>query len=210
VLTTETRNGIQIRDRAVVSDRRRQPEQTRARLVDAAARSFAERGYAVTTVQQICQLAGVSVGAFYYHFQDKPGITVGVLEREQDRYLARLAEIDLRRPSTMETALTELLHGPNAPLYRAMREAAEIEPTVREADRYLREVARQQLIAAVKRSRQTPSVGGFLFDASSVAWTLLALLREAIAGEVGPEEPVARAIAKVISHSAFARTANDR
>jgi AcrR family transcriptional regulator len=161
-------------------------------------------------VQQICQLAGVSVGAFYYHFQDKPGITVGVLEREQERYLARLAEIDLRRPTTVETALTELLHGPSAPLYRAMREAAEIEPTVREADRYLRQVARQQLIAAVKRSRQTPSVGGFLFDASSVAWTLLALLREAIAGEVGPEEPVARAIARVISHSAFARATSDR
>lgn len=192
-----------------MSERRRQPEQTRARLVEAAARSFAERGYAVTTVQQICALASVSVGAFYYHFQDKPGIAVGVLEREQDRYLSRLGAIDLSRPSTMESALTDLLHGPSAPLYRAMREAAEVEPTVREADRYLRQVARQQLIAAVKRSRQTPTAGGFLFDASSVAWTLLALLREAIAGEAGPEEPVARAIARVISHSAFARGVAD-
>jgi hypothetical protein len=135
---------------------------------------------------------------------------VGVLEREQDRYLTRLSAIDPRHPATTESALTELLHGPSAPLYRAMREAAEIEPSVREAERYLREVARQQLIAAVKRCRQTPSAGGFLFDASSVAWTLLALLREAIAGEAGPEEPVARAIATGISHSAFARAANDR
>ena len=193
-----------------MTERRRQPEYTRARLVEAAARSFAERGYAVTTVQQICALAGVSIGAFYYHFQDKPGIAVGVLEREQDRYLARLGAIDLRHPATMETALSELLHGPSAPLYRAMREAAEVEPTVREADRYLRQVARQQLIAAVKRSRQTPAMGGFLFDASSVAWTLLALIREAIAGEAGPEEPVARAIAKVVNHSAFARGVADR
>jgi hypothetical protein len=84
------------------------------------------------------------------------------------------------------------------------------DPRRQPAERYLRQVARQQLIAAVTRSRQTPSMGGFLFDASSVAWTLLALLREAIAGDVGPEEPVARAIARVISHSAFAREASDR
>src|SRR6266849_6475184 len=79
---SDSRNRIRIQGGADMSDRRRQPEQTRARLVEAAACSFAEHGYAVTTVQQICQLAGVSVGAFYYHFQDKPGITVGVLERE--------------------------------------------------------------------------------------------------------------------------------
>lgn len=46
-------------------------ERTRARLRDIALRSFRERGYDATTVRQIAQEAGVSVGTTNYHFASK-------------------------------------------------------------------------------------------------------------------------------------------
>lgn len=46
-------------------------ERTRALLRDIALRSFRERGYDATTVRQIAQQAGVSVGTTNYHFASK-------------------------------------------------------------------------------------------------------------------------------------------
>jgi AcrR family transcriptional regulator len=53
---------------------RRLTEQGRERkqqLVDAAAALFAERGYAATRVGDICDLAGVAKGLFYWYFPTK-------------------------------------------------------------------------------------------------------------------------------------------
>jgi TetR/AcrR family acrAB operon transcriptional repressor len=45
------------------------PEVRRAEILDAAARCFAEAGYAGTTVDDIAARAGVSKGAIYWHFE---------------------------------------------------------------------------------------------------------------------------------------------
>jgi len=47
------------------------PEETRERLVHAAARVFAERGYEGTRVGDIAEAAGLSRGALYAHFPGK-------------------------------------------------------------------------------------------------------------------------------------------
>ena len=45
--------------------------QTRNDLKSAAAQLFAERGYKATSIQDIVQLSGYSIGAFYGHFSSK-------------------------------------------------------------------------------------------------------------------------------------------
>ncbi|MBP3700361.1 MAG: TetR/AcrR family transcriptional regulator, partial [Lachnospiraceae bacterium] len=45
--------------------------QTKNDLKASAATLFAERGYTATSVQDIVQLSGYSIGAFYGHFQSK-------------------------------------------------------------------------------------------------------------------------------------------
>ena len=47
------------------------PERTRQALIDSALKLFGEKGYSVTSVQEITEDAGVTKGAFYHHFESK-------------------------------------------------------------------------------------------------------------------------------------------
>ncbi len=57
------------------------PEARRADLLDAAERCFAERGYHATTVDAIAERAGVSKGAFYWHFETKRDVFTALIDR---------------------------------------------------------------------------------------------------------------------------------
>ncbi len=59
-------------------------EETRTRILDAAAVGFAEQGYDGTSVAEICDRAGVSKGAFYHHFPSKQALFLELLERWLD------------------------------------------------------------------------------------------------------------------------------
>lgn len=66
-------------------------QETRSRILAVAEQSFAERGYDVTSVDSICHAAGVSKGAFYYHFPSKGSVFVALLNAwlgELDRQFA--------------------------------------------------------------------------------------------------------------------------
>ena len=47
---------------------------TRARLLAAAGRLFADRGFKKVTVREICRAARANVAAINYHFGDKLGL----------------------------------------------------------------------------------------------------------------------------------------
>jgi AcrR family transcriptional regulator len=53
--------------------------ETRARLLNAAARLFAERGFARVTVRDICKKARANVAAVNYHFGGKEGLYQAVM-----------------------------------------------------------------------------------------------------------------------------------
>ncbi|MDT0157267.1 TetR/AcrR family transcriptional regulator [Microbacterium sp. ARD32] len=58
-------------------------EQTRARIRDAAMRSFMQRGYADTTIREIAAQAGVSVGNAYYYFPSKTHLVQELYQQVQ-------------------------------------------------------------------------------------------------------------------------------
>lgn len=53
---------------------------TRRRILDAATRVFAERGYHDTAVDDIVRASGTSKGAVYFHFPNKQGIFLALVE----------------------------------------------------------------------------------------------------------------------------------
>ena len=65
-------------------------EATRQRVLDAAREVFAERGVIGGTVEDICEAAGFTRGAFYSNFTDKADVVRALLAREHGRLLEHL------------------------------------------------------------------------------------------------------------------------
>ncbi len=55
-------------------------EATRAKIRDAAIKLFCTRGFSAASVDDICEEAGISKGAFYHHFESKQVIFLDLLE----------------------------------------------------------------------------------------------------------------------------------
>lgn len=59
-------------------------EATRHRLVLAAIREFATRGIDATSVEQLCEAAGFTRGAFYSNFSTKDDVCIAILEHHRE------------------------------------------------------------------------------------------------------------------------------
>jgi TetR/AcrR family transcriptional regulator, regulator of cefoperazone and chloramphenicol sensitivity len=59
--------------------KRKGPDLTRDKLIEAAGYVFAERGYRAATIREICRRAGANVAAVNYTFGDKMGLYTEVL-----------------------------------------------------------------------------------------------------------------------------------
>ena len=73
------------------SRRAEQSEATRGDLMRAARRLFAERGFAGVAAEEIVQVAGVTRGALYHHFQDKRDLFRAVYEAIERETAERIA-----------------------------------------------------------------------------------------------------------------------
>lgn len=90
-----------------VSTRR---QATRNRLLDATRDVVATKGYHGASVEEICEAAGFTRGAFYSNYADKDEIVLALLEREQARIFATMhEESGLRTGSTLEATIEALL-----------------------------------------------------------------------------------------------------
>lgn len=79
-------------------------EQTRSKILDAAAHLFCTRGIGQTTLEQIAREAGATRGAFYWHFKDKTDVLNAIYERYKPPQLARLeaAMVEERHDDPLE------------------------------------------------------------------------------------------------------------
>lgn len=64
-----------------IEDLRATTDDTKSRLLEAAGREFAEKGFASATIRAICERAGANLAAVNYHFGDKQNLyTQAVIE----------------------------------------------------------------------------------------------------------------------------------
>lgn len=65
---------------------------TRERLIDAALGVFAEKGVGGASVEEICESAGFTRGAFYSNFTGKEALSIACLERQVEVNMAALGD----------------------------------------------------------------------------------------------------------------------
>lgn len=70
----------------------RKRRQTQAKLLDAALDAFAERGFHGASVEEICERAGFSRGAFYSNYSSKTELFIALYHRAADATLKSLNE----------------------------------------------------------------------------------------------------------------------
>ena len=71
-----------------LSKRQIQGQNSRDKLLDAATRLFHENGYQAVTVNDICEAAQLTKGAFYHHFDSKEALYQHLYTPQLDTYLA--------------------------------------------------------------------------------------------------------------------------
>ncbi|GAA3941140.1 TetR/AcrR family transcriptional regulator [Streptomyces gulbargensis] len=65
---------------------------TRAALLKAALETFAEHGFHATTIEQVCERAGYTRGAYYSNFASKEELFLALFDEHGERTVRRLAE----------------------------------------------------------------------------------------------------------------------
>ncbi len=71
-------------------------EETRSRLIEAASRSFAERGYDGTRIAEIAREAGLSSGAIYAHYRSKAELLLAALQARSKGEIAGLIRSEMQ------------------------------------------------------------------------------------------------------------------
>ncbi|AZB92172.1 TetR/AcrR family transcriptional regulator [Acinetobacter pittii] len=91
-----------------MSVREQKMAETRKKLIEVARRTFAEYGYADTSMDKLTAEAGLTRGALYHHFGDKRGLFAAVVD-QIDSQMAEYAQQHLEQPDDLWEGL--LLEG---------------------------------------------------------------------------------------------------
>lgn len=163
---------------------------SRARLLEAAAQCFGERGYAATRIADITAAAGMSQAGFYRHFPDKDAILLEALREPLDALLAAtgpLTEGSSLDHATIVARNTEFfrVYAEHRQVLRVLRElAAAHEPGldavwldvrggyVRRIERWLRRLQKTDGLQTTDVRILADALGGVL---DQLAYTRLAL-----------------------------------
>lgn len=103
--------------------RRANGEESRRKILDAAAEVAGERGYDGTSIAQVSARCGLPASSIYWHFKDKDDLIAAVIERSFETWLAA---VELPEEST------------GTPLERATAMAANVAKSLVDAPDFLR------------------------------------------------------------------------
>lgn len=183
--------------------RTKRGEKTRARLIDAAAAEFGERGFHDASISGITTRAGNALGTFYTYFDSKEEVFRSLVQEMSDKVKARAAAAlrpDMDAFTVEETALRSFLTfaREHKVIYRIIDEAEFVDPASYR-EHYERTAAR-----ILERLRTGASAGAVRTDVDEVdAWALMGMnvflgLRYAIWGTDRPLDDVAQAANRLL------------
>jgi AcrR family transcriptional regulator len=161
--------------------RQRRSRATRERILSAAARVFAERGYAGGTTNHIAAEAGLSVGSLYQYFPNKDALAAELMREHAAEGVAlvadRLADVQAGHGTGLEGALRSFVdaaianHRGDPELHRVLFEEAPRPPDVL-AELHELEAAAVAVGADLLRAEPTVRVA----DPTLAAWFVVATI----------------------------------
>lgn len=131
------------------------------KLLDAAIRLFAHKGYPATSTREIVEAAGVTKPMLYYYFQSKEGLLAAAMGHFLDTFHERLRH-DMAEPRAPEQQLVELVwaqldfcqeHKPLARLFYALYFGPDDQKSLVDLNQYT-QVGHELLMQAVARAAQ--------------------------------------------------------
>src|SRR4051794_1177342 len=72
--------------------KQQQGEQSRALILDATERLMATRGFAATSISDICKACGLPASSIYWHFGSKEGVLAAVMDRGATPFFAAIPQ----------------------------------------------------------------------------------------------------------------------
>jgi len=81
---------------------------TRDRVLEAASEVFAERGFHGATVEDICERAGFTRGAFYSNFSSKDDLVVELSRRHSEALVDRIRRASKRERASADEVLSDV------------------------------------------------------------------------------------------------------
>ena len=82
-------------------------EETRSKLIGAARKAFAERGYAAASMDEITASVGLTRGALYHNFGDKKGLLQAVVDQIDGEMAARAHASGSKKKNIWDGLLAE-------------------------------------------------------------------------------------------------------
>ena len=76
--------------------------ETRRRILEVAAESFADRGYAGTSLSDVLKASGVTKGGFYFHFPSKEALALAALRYKQEQWTGAVMAAVMRHPRAVD------------------------------------------------------------------------------------------------------------
>lgn len=74
---------------------RKRGDDTRAKIIEETVRCIAEEGFAAATAKHVAERAGVTWGVIQYHFGDRNGLLMAVVDDGVDKLVSSLSAIDV-------------------------------------------------------------------------------------------------------------------
>lgn len=134
-------------------------QRTRAHLLATAYECFVRDGYAATTVEDIADAAGVSLGTYYQYFRDRADVLTTLVA---DAVLAAIDDLTTTRSDEHGMdALAGLIHRfvrgyeQTAPFQAVWEEVTHVEPPLRELRQSLSRVLEHVVASAIDGARTT-------------------------------------------------------
>ncbi|HEX6261485.1 MAG TPA: ScbR family autoregulator-binding transcription factor [Actinomycetota bacterium] len=115
-------------------------EETRSRILAAAAAAFAERGYAGTSMNELVRATGLTKGAFYFHFDSKEDLALEVFRWKHEEWQAMVAEAIEEGARALDQLVAVM---------GAVTECVEADPSARSLGRLAGELSGDPRLASV-------------------------------------------------------------